>query len=409
MSIAAVRQEEAIVRDQPRRNRASRVFWMSILISVVALPFVLRADADLYLTSDDGLYNTIALDAAQNVPLLAQLNPLETEYIRYPAQRFGAVTVKDFGYYKILGIYYTLVSAVGEPGPGYAIALNVLLLAIGARLAYRLACRITSEHTAYVSTLAFVLHPLVIELQTFVRKDITVVVLLVLLLYQISTHKSWWALLASSAILGYCRAPLLLLLAPLFVIEFAGRLIGVRRAMVVAFVVPLAVVASAGLDSFFDTFNASPTARVAATYGADISGLGGKLLSSPLGQPIYVLLYPFPSLNVSGWLESVFRLYANCGYVATIVLLPFFWKGCRAAVREGWWQSHILFTYALLFAQLCAMAFIGSRAEMYGIVEPRYKMMLLLPYFVLVGLGWERRRHEQRIDLRTVTLSQPIG
>lgn len=335
--------------------------------------------------SDDWLYDRVAWEAAKNLPLISQLNPMHLGGVEYVAKSLG-YNIAYAGYFKFLSVLYSVSAWMGEPHVLSGLAVNVLAVGIIAKLSFRVCTGVGGNGKwAVWGTLIFVLNPVLLESAASLRKDVVVTLLLMAAVFAIIQRRIILLAVSVGALLVF-RLPVAVLIgcgvgATWLLLN--AKVGSVRKVVFVGFVV-LCWVALAG--AFFHFFGSQffDVRDAALERLRDVNGASALLLNSSFGKVLFALLYPFPALDVNsyGSLLDFYKSGYEVMFYGGLVYVAFLLR--RMLGSRSFDHVFVAVLFCGFFIIMIVLVQFAVSKEVLFVLEPRYK----LPFFCWLVLFW---------------------
>ncbi len=337
------------------------------------------------LQSDPLMYDAVATNIAANVSLLNQLNPLAFEYVHEAERGWGAIA--NPGFYKILGIVYSVLGNIPDRHVLSAAFINVTSYAVVGFLLMKLfdymGC---GRKASWALWLIFMLSPWLIEQLYVLRKDMLLLSLTAGSLYVIVNRWHWTAIVSIIYCVGTIRFPqAVILLGIWLVILFCNNRRYARyfRSKYFIFFGIFASILLLAVVMYDDTreFASESIAALDNDRQKASTGFSKLLEASAPGVFIYVLIYPFPNLIpkdlYSIW-QSIFAYLAWAGFAAVFYVVKKMRFADSFIIALLW--GLIITLFGMFLQALAAWKVLG-----YVVAESRFKLFTYLMLVLLVA------------------------
>ena len=361
------------------------------------------------LISDAEIYDQLARDIADTVPLRSQINPLDMEYVYDLGNAYG--DINQPGFYKILGILYTFadiffISSVSIQVP---LIVNIASYAIIGYFLYRLIENVAApRQIVWVLWLAFILTPYFLEQLVWLRKDLFTLAVTLLAVDAIYRRSHFFLVAFYIILLATLRLPQAALVIVLYLIYevrvrnlLLGRIFNVNGILLILMIFTLAFVAHAYLPEL----EIAPESLAALLYDLPYNiGATSTLLSNVFGVAIYAIIYPPPNLFPQDFtsMAHTFFAYLHLLFLAAVIY----------DLRNM--QHYAPFEYAVAITFLCSLAGFTITAIMswkylgFVVIEPRYKLFTTVLLLALVArLLWLKTSMKRANHLLCTRIPNP--
>jgi hypothetical protein len=390
-------------------------FFAAVALGCWVLLFAVQSNQVADLRSDSWFYDAVATEIASTVPLSRQINPAEFGYVRDTGIRLGGV-IKDPGFYKVLGLLYTLARAAGADPLLVALALiNIGSFALVGLGLMRLLLRVSQGSLnigVWSLWAAFMANPFLLDLITLLRKDLLILVVFLVGVEALVTRKLR-LLAVSAAVLGTLRLEQGALLGVGAFVMWACRFnkwvrVFGRSRMARLLVLGLPFL----LGPIVGGILGEPAPEVLQAYWRDLGeasfGLSSLLQGSIWGAAAYAWGYPFPSVTPGSVEEFIRSGFALVWFALTTASLTKVLAGFGRQ-RTGWSQNGarnaLEWMFLAAFAGLCLLTIATSALLGFVVIETRYK----LPVWVLTAVLLRMDSRKGPIGMKFCSPRQPCA
>lgn len=365
-------------------------------------------------TSDSYRYDTVARIIASGTGLWRQLNPMTYKYVAAAGMQLGYV-LPDLGFYKFLGLVYTLVAKLGISSPLTGVELNMALLAGTVYFVHRILRTLSSSTKVPLLTLCFVFNPILLDAASVIRKDVFLLFALAMFLYGMVVSKKK-CIAAGFLLTLIARAVMIPALGIILLIwAFVGA--GTKRKSVQRALAPLkrrlkyiailgfliAILLWGVVLNVFAKYSLVDLHPASYLYSTVPTGFSTVFLSNPVGILLYAFLYPFPPMQLSGW-ALFLPFYRSLYATSFLFLIPFVLKGIKESFRKLDRSAFSLGAgWLLLLAMMFYLVSFAQSSGAYDIIEPRYKLPMILLDIILMGLALKSKEEGSWYDLIITT------
>ena len=375
----------SLKRSTHRRCLSAGLLALAIS-SVYSSSYLWLVDGEFGLTSDAALYDQIARDIANTVPLHSQINPLDMEYVFDLGNVYGII--KQPGFYKIMGVLYTLadillISSVSIQVP---LLVNLASFALIGYFLYRLIEQVAvSRQIIWVLWLAFMLTPYLLEQLIWLRKDLFTLAVSLLAVNAIYRRSHFFLVAFYIILLATLRLPQAALVMVLYLIYETrvrnlqvGRIFNVNGILLISVIFTLTFVAPAYLPEP----EIAPESLAALLYDLpDNIGFSSILLSNAFGVAIYAIIYPFPSLLPQDFTSMANTLFA---YLHLLFLAAVIYD-LRNMQHYGPFEFAVAITFLCSLAGFTITAIMSWKYLGFVVIEPRYKLFVTVLLLILLA------------------------
>lgn len=343
---------------------------------------------DFLLVSDSAVYDALAHDIAQTTPWYKQINPLSYEYVRELGNYYGKI--KYPGFYKILGIGYTIGLQLGMESVSFQIPLIINIISfsfVGLALYKILASICPSRWVEWGLWSLFMTTPFFLEQLVWIRKDIFLLMssLFAIQFIQKRNHPLWVALLIF--LVATVRFPQAVWLMVLFLVNeamFRRRRTAnviVRHSVIIALCTLVLLVASV---AYLPDLNISPESLAALLEDQEKASIGFSrhLTTNIVGAALYGILYPFPSLfpQDTRAVFDTFYAYLHLSLFFAVLLMIRNKKGGASPFLVALWITLLLTLAGYALGAMMSWKSIG-----FVVFESRFKLFGMALVVILFG------------------------
>lgn len=364
------------------RGSTFGVISKSVIAGIIALGIssiysainLIIFDVEFGLTSDAFLYNQLAWEIASTVPFYEQINPFSFGYVYEYGISVGSVIAHP-GFYKILGIFYTIGDWMGVQSISIQIPLiiNLISFTFIGYIFYRLINIFPlSSAICWALWLSFILNPILLELVIWARKDLLLLWLSLLSLNAIY-KKSYIIFIIVTLVIATLRVPQAIVLVIFFLVYevrehnlFIKIFLNFNKIkfslalllLVIGFsFIPEPEIAFSSLEAFTEDMQSN-------------IGSSAVLLSNAFGVVAYIFLYPLPALFPQDF-DSIYR--ALFIYINIIYLIFYIYKLFSANYIENFIYASA-FSFVLVLIGLIISGLISWKFFGFPVIESRYKL-----------------------------------
>jgi hypothetical protein len=310
--------------------------------------------------------------------------------------------IKDLGFYKVLGLLYTLARTAGADPLLVALGLvNLGSFALVGLALMRLLLRVShgSPMNIGVWTLwaAFMANPFLVDLITVLRKDLLIVAVFLVGVEALVAGK-WRLLAVSAAVLGTLTLEQGALLGVGAFVMWACRFnkwAGVfrRSRMARLLVLGLPFLPGPIVGGILGGLFRRCCKHIGVIWGTSL-GLRSLLQGSMWGAAAYAWNYPFPRVTPGSVEEFIRSGFALVWFALTTASLTKVLAGFGRG-RTGWSQNGarnaLEWMFLAAFAGLCLLTIATSAVLGFVVIEARYKLPLWVLAAVLLRMDSRKR------------------
>jgi hypothetical protein len=358
-------------------------FGISSIYSSVYL-WVLKGDPSL--VSDAFLYNEIAEEIADRVPLLKQINPFSVQYIFDIGESQGGIVYP--GFYKIIGIIYTIFDFFGLENRTTQVILFVNSMSVSAigylfhRLLFLNGAKGSKQ---WILWCLLILFPYFIELVVWLRKDLILLMLSLFFVSRVLQNSNFFVIFSTISIISTFRMPQAIALFVFYVfyvyqyknLPLSNILRSHKKSLITLAALACAVIAfvAPDIEASNESFDAL---YVDLQYNV---GLSAIFLRNELGVAIYSILYPFPIVtpnNIFDFWRSIFSTFQIFVTIFAIVQLR-----NNSNIKKN---KDSLFLLALMLVSMNIVTCILSWNSFgFVVFEPRYKLLPIAVFILILS------------------------